>query len=114
MTKPDKPLRCPFCGQMPFVNKRQNGTWEVRCVNENCGVIVMTDEKISKQLAIKTWSLRIETMTKSNTCAWKMVDSDYNIWETDCGESFVLEDGTPKENKLRYCCFCGRKLIEEK
>jgi len=51
-------LPCPFCGEIPVVNKRKNGTWEVRCTNENCGVIVMTDEKISKKLAIKTWNYR--------------------------------------------------------
>ena len=51
-------LPCPFCGEIPIVNKRVNGNWEVRCTNENCGVIVMTDEKISKWLAIETWNLR--------------------------------------------------------
>ena len=51
-------LPCPFCGKIPVVNKRENGTWEVRCINENCGVVVMTDEKISEKLAIKTWNYR--------------------------------------------------------
>ena len=51
-------LACPFCGEQPIVQKRMNGTWEVRCINEYCGVIAMTDEKISKRLAIKTWNIR--------------------------------------------------------
>ena len=52
-------LPCPFCGEKPIINKRGNGLWEVKCINENCGVIVMTDEKISKRVAIEAWNFRI-------------------------------------------------------
>lgn len=41
-------------------------------------------------------------------CAWKH-DSE-GAWETDCGEMFWLEDGTPRENKFKFCCFCGCRL----
>ena len=57
-SKSNNLLSCPFCGEQPIVQKRINDTWEVRCINEHCGVIAMTDEKISKRLAIKTWNLR--------------------------------------------------------
>lgn len=26
-----------------------------------------------------------------------------------CGESIILDDGTPLENEYRYCPFCGDK-----
>lgn len=44
-------------------------------------------------------------------CTWTE-DVDGN-WETTCGEIFVLEDGTPSENSMKYCCYCGASLKEK-
>jgi hypothetical protein len=33
---------------------------------------------------------------------------------TECGHEFVLENGTPTENKMVYCPFCGKMISEEK
>lgn len=49
---------CPFCGTIPEVYRKENGLWEVKCWNENCGVIVFTDEKISRRIAIEAWNRR--------------------------------------------------------
>ena len=46
---------------------------------------------------------------KIETCEWKS-DEDGN-WNTECGECFVLVDGTPHKNGMRFCHHCGRKLI---
>ena len=40
-------------------------------------------------------------------CRWSE-DRNGN-WETKCGE---LTQGTPKTNKMAFCCYCGGKLIE--
>lgn len=29
---------------------------------------------------------------------------------TDCGESFDITEGTPTENHMRFCCYCGKPL----
>ena len=42
-------------------------------------------------------------------CLWT-IDGDA-IWETDCGRSFVLITGTPLDNKMRYCPYCGCPLV---
>ena len=42
------------------------------------------------------------------TCIWEQ-DENGN-WFTICGEVFVLEEGTPFENGMRYCCYCGKQL----
>lgn len=42
-------------------------------------------------------------------CKWEE-DDDYGYWDTSCGEQFVLEAGTPKENNMNYCCYCGKEL----
>jgi len=45
------------------------------------------------------------------SCTWtENVDGN---WETSCGEMFVFEDGTPSENGMKYCCYCGCVLVEK-
>lgn len=46
------------------------------------------------------------------TCDWyqdaDVEDSD--SWETTCGKMYLLIDGTPQDNEMKFCCFCGRVL----
>ena len=42
-------------------------------------------------------------------CAWREEDG---CWRTDFYHEFVINEGTPRENDMKYCCYCG-KLIEE-
>ncbi|NCC26605.1 MAG: hypothetical protein EOM22_00255 [Gammaproteobacteria bacterium] len=44
-------------------------------------------------------------------CTWTP-DLMRFVWVTDCGESFAIHEGSPEQNGLRYCCFCGRRLAE--
>lgn len=49
--------------------------------------------------------------TKKDTagwCAWTE-DEDGN-WDTGCDEKHVLNTGTPAENGMRYCCYCGNPV----
>ena len=45
-------------------------------------------------------------------CVWHE-DRDGN-WETDCGDMHILIEGSPSENHMAYCCYCGGKLLEER
>jgi len=44
-------------------------------------------------------------------CKWIQVDEDSEDWESSCGESFWLEDHNPFEGGMKYCCYCGKKLV---
>ena len=44
-------------------------------------------------------------------CVWSL-DCEGN-WETSCEETFVLIDGTPSENRLNYCPYCGKPLRDD-
>ena len=47
-------------------------------------------------------------------CHW-VQDSDWENsgdYYTSCGEAFSLCEGTPEENGLRFCCYCGKELIQ--
>ena len=40
-------------------------------------------------------------------CGWF---EDHYGWETGCGHRFEINDGTPFENDMRYCPFCGSPI----
>ena len=42
-------------------------------------------------------------------CRWKY-DEIQDSWETDCGNDFVLMNGTPADNRMQYCPYCGYRL----
>lgn len=42
-------------------------------------------------------------------CKWQADDD--GCWDTECGECFVFEDGGPKENKSRFCQYCGGRIL---
>jgi len=47
------------------------------------------------------------------TCKWTPVESydgEY-YWETECGKSFFVDEGTPADNEMNFCAYCGGKLI---
>ena len=41
-------------------------------------------------------------------CEWKE-DSD-GCWWTSCDNGFEFIDGSPEENKMKFCCYCGKPL----
>jgi hypothetical protein len=49
--------------------------------------------------------------TEMNVCTWSQ-DED-GAWETACGEMFCMVDGTPSDNHMAYCCYCGLSLKEK-
>ena len=45
----------------------------------------------------------------SEACVWIEDDNEGN-WYTACGDTFVLLEGSPAENNMRHCPFCGLAL----
>jgi len=46
-----------------------------------------------------------------NECIWK-ADEESN-WHTGCGEIYIILEGTPDENKMKFCTYCGKPLKQE-
>lgn len=54
-----------------------------------------------------------EMTTKLSTeCHWSQDGEDSDVWATQCGHYFVIAADTPSYNEMRFCCFCGRPLVE--
>lgn len=52
------------------------------------------------------------TKTKRNRepyCVWTH-DGREDAWDTGCGQKFQFNDGGPRENGFRFCCYCGACL----
>ena len=52
-----------------------------------------------------------KTIQNPDICFW-----EYNEWddyfETGCGECFCIEAGILKDNKFRFCIYCGKEIEE--
>ena len=42
-------------------------------------------------------------------CMWTY-DENYDVWETECKNSFQLNAGTPEDNMMKFCPYCGKKI----
>ena len=63
-----------------------------------------------------TWGYAILDKTQedrnvTDKCEW--VEDDEGNFETSCGEMFTFADGTPSDNAMKFCCYCGKELSEK-
>ncbi len=49
--------------------------------------------------------------SETATCTWWEGD-DGGPWATQCNELFNIESEGPDANGMKFCCFCGKKLVE--
>lgn len=48
---------------------------------------------------------------RPDTCTWTRDEFGDGIWSTSCNVTdWVFDEGGPKENKMRFCPFCGKRL----
>ena len=52
-----------------------------------------------------------EPAQQVKTCAWR--DNLDAIYETECGNLHIVNDGTLEENGMKYCCYCGKEIEDE-
>jgi hypothetical protein len=68
-------------------------------------------------MTVSGWELtekgRIEyCLNCSQSCLWSRADDDTDCWETSCDQAFSIIDGTPAENSMKFCTFCGKPVEE--
>ncbi len=45
-------------------------------------------------------------------CRWDQMEEDHCGWETSCQEAWSTTVGTPTENRMAFCPFCGGKIFQ--
>lgn len=49
---------------------------------------------------------------RTTTCLWSQQEQDGDCWSTSCGQEFVVNSGSPSDNKFCFCCYCGKRIEE--
>ncbi len=53
----------------------------------------------------------IERDEPPKPCAW-IQEGECDLWGTECGNAFTLNEGSPSDNGMKFCCYCGAELVE--
>lgn len=48
----------------------------------------------------------------SGICVWQQDGAGEDHYDTTCRHRFSLYEGSPRENKMAFCCYCGNVLEE--
>lgn len=51
-----------------------------------------------------------EAEKDAGCCKW--TDDETGNYDTDCSNTFAIIDGTPAENQMQWCVYCGKRLID--
>ena len=84
-----------------------------RLRDETLHILDGTDEQSFTECSeTKNILISIKTL-QSIDCIWtELDDPDITLWHTSCGRDFYFTTGTPGDNDMKYCCYCGNKLLE--
>ena len=44
-------------------------------------------------------------------CVWEFDYDETYSWITSCGKKFYIVEGTPVENEMKFCPYCGKKIV---
>lgn len=58
----------------------------------------------------KTNAAEGASLSDAGLGACKWTEDDLGLWNTECENMFVIGDGSPRENKMNFCCYCGKPI----
>ena len=53
-----------------------------------------------------------EKQADTANCHWHQ--DDEGNWETGCNELFIIPEGGPNDNGMKFCCYCGGRLVADR
>ena len=54
----------------------------------------------------------LQSQDREEFCEWHNDPETDNSWDTGCRQLFEIYDGTPSENRMSFCCYCGKPIQE--
>lgn len=68
-------------------------------------------EFYSRDHIVRYGSDRHDAGRSAVVCDWHQDSSEHSdTWATSCGNYFVMIDGSPRENLMNFCPFCGKHI----
>lgn len=69
----------------------------------------------AREAKLKIEKLEAKLSEEEKECEWwadeDEIDDGFDIhYNTKCGHAWILLEGTPEENQISFCNFCGGKL----
>jgi len=43
-------------------------------------------------------------------CKWELYSEEENVYGTSCDNLYQIMNGSPKDNEMEYCSYCGKKI----
>jgi hypothetical protein len=50
-----------------------------------------------------------QSINIDNACLWTY-DENHDYYETECEHAFCIIEGTPKDNDMKFCPYCGKEI----
>lgn len=94
-------IRAEFEGKI----KRPPGVfWNTACEQYDGAQPHYSELAESYQAQLEAWQAAIP-----DPCEWLQDEWD-NSYDTSCGNKYEIIDGTPEDNGMKFCTYCGGKL----
>jgi hypothetical protein len=52
---------------------------------------------------------QVKALEAVSDCAWTPNEDGY--YETLCGNAYTIIEGTPEDNSMKFCAYCGGRLV---
>ena len=58
--------------------------------------------------------IRALESSQGEACQWTQEDGwEYsNNYKTECGDTFSITEDTPLHHGMKFCCYCGKRLVQ--
>jgi hypothetical protein len=71
----------------------------------------LTDERLGRlDDAIAALTAAAQPVEAVALCQWTQDGEGSDVWHAGCGHYFCLNEGTPTDNNMKYCCYCGCQI----
>lgn len=116
-----KGTACPMCDRTrEEAMKRERADDSIPLA---CGTEVTPDGRVIREGEVCLRRQLAQAQAEVERLRWErgttrymLHSSEYSAWACeadDCDALWYLEDGTPSENRMRYCPGCGRRIVAE-
>lgn len=76
------------------------------------GEILLAEYGVMASEVPSTTPWLLDVLARLGGCRW--TETKDGQWETACEQMHEFFDGGPKDNRLQFCGYCGKRLVEQR